>query len=60
MEWINIEKKWHEMALRLQIVAPHRVPATPLVVPGDVSPDAAESSASGTSDKSVVALRAIA
>lgn len=27
MEWITIEKKWHEMALRLQTATPARAPA---------------------------------
>ena len=33
MEWIKIEKKWHEMALRLQAASPrgnHELPRVPI------------------------------
>lgn len=58
MEWIKIEKKWHEIAYRLQIGAPRGVPAKPRATNDDTTPAPAQEPATETTDTSVMPMRA--
>ena len=60
MEWYNIQKKWHEMALRLQTVSPRKVSPKPVARTDEKAPKPPLSPAAETVDKSVMAIRAIA
>ena len=67
MEWIKIEKKWHEMALRLQIASPrgkHELPRLPIDEKRPEAPTlkggSAAAPAAEVTNKAVAAIRATA